>query len=509
MRCRMRIALIAWTSWRCGVRRGSLLVVDPLMFWVPPGAVGSAGDEAVDLAMVAALELDDWQQFVLRHALAERAGHRWAAFEVGLVVPRQNGKGGILEARELTGLFLLGETIIHSAHEFPTSLEAFRRLLGLIEQTPELEQRVLRVSRSHGEEGIDLRGGARIRFRTRTKGGGRGFSADLVILDEAMILPTEVMGALMPTLSARPNPQLWYTGSAVDQRVHHSGFVFSAVRNRGWAGGDESLAFFEWSVDPRTQEMIDAGVRADPSMVTSEVAADEDGWLRANPSMEVGRVTVGHVRNEHRSMDRRTFAVERLGVGDWPDPDPDAGSVIDMVVWDGLVDDLVVMPERMVFAFDVSPDRRSAAVVAAAVLGDGRVMVEVVDHRSGAGWVVDRVNELASGHGPMAVVCDGRGQAHGFAHDTGAVVVDTSEHVMACGQFFDLSSDGRLVHRGDPVLREAVRGAKTRPLGDAWAWTRRSSMVDITTLVAATLAVRAAVTVHESTYESKGLVLVS
>jgi hypothetical protein len=38
--------------------------------------------------------------------------------DVGLVVPRQNGKGTILEARELAGLFLFGESILHTSHEF-------------------------------------------------------------------------------------------------------------------------------------------------------------------------------------------------------------------------------------------------------------------------------------------------------------------------------------------------------------------------------------------------------
>jgi hypothetical protein len=127
---------------------------------------------------MAGLVLDPWQAFVLEHALGERADGRWAAFEVGVVVSRQNGKGAILEARELAGLFLLGERlVVHSAHQFDTSLEAFRRLLGLIEDTPDLDRRVKRVSRSHGEEGIELKGGQRIRFRTRTKGGGRGFAA--------------------------------------------------------------------------------------------------------------------------------------------------------------------------------------------------------------------------------------------------------------------------------------------------------------------------------------------
>lgn len=140
---------------------------------------------------------------------------KYAALEFGLVVARQNGKGSLLEARELAGLYLLGERlIVHSAHQFDTSLEAFSRILVLIESTPDLDREVMRVSRSHGEEGIELKSGQRLRFRTRTRGGGRGFTGDCLILDEAMYLGPQIMAALLPTLSARPNPQIIYTGSA-------------------------------------------------------------------------------------------------------------------------------------------------------------------------------------------------------------------------------------------------------------------------------------------------------
>lgn len=111
-------------------------MIAPRIMHAPAGP-SSAGREAVDLAKLAGLVLDDWQALVLEHSLTERTDGRWAAFEVGLNVPRQNGKGSVLEARELAGLFLLGERlIIHSAHQFDTSLEAFRRLLFLIEDTP-------------------------------------------------------------------------------------------------------------------------------------------------------------------------------------------------------------------------------------------------------------------------------------------------------------------------------------------------------------------------------------
>jgi hypothetical protein len=56
--------------------------------------------------------------------------------------------------------------------------------------------------------------------------------------------------------------------------------------------------------------------------------------------------------------------------------------------------------------------------------------------------------------------------------------------------FFDATTpeeDG-LRHRGTQELSVAVAGARKRTLVDAWAWSRKSSSVDISPLVACTLA---------------------
>jgi hypothetical protein len=115
-----------------------------------------------------------------------------------LLVSRQNGKGSLFEARELAGLFLLGERLImHSAHEYKTAAEGFLRIRGLIDDTDWLRKRVKRIRTSHGEEGVELygtgrnrmTGGQRLRFVARSAGSGRGFSGDCVILDEAYNLP--------------------------------------------------------------------------------------------------------------------------------------------------------------------------------------------------------------------------------------------------------------------------------------------------------------------------------
>ena len=379
-------------------------MVRPRVLWVPD-AVSSAGAEAVDLARMAGLDLDPWQAMVLEHALAERADGKWAAFEVGLCVPRQNGKGSILEARELAGLFLLDERlIIHSAHQFDTSLEAFGRLLFLIESTPELDRRVAKVSRSHGEEGITLRGGQRIRFRTRTKGGGRGFAGDCLILDEAMIIPRNAHGALMPILSARPNPQLWYTGSAVDQETHEHGLVFARIRERGMRGGDPRLLYAEWSADPAAG----GDDPVNPSKVPAELATSEEAWRRANPALGI-RITAEHVAAEQRSMDARTFAVERLNIGDWPATE-DAKSVIDIAAWRALADPGSTMLDPVAFAFDVSPNRDWATIAAAGTRPDGQVHVETIDRRRGTGWLVERMAELQGKHKPSGTWCDERGR---------------------------------------------------------------------------------------------------
>jgi hypothetical protein len=462
----------------------------PNICHVPPYEATS-GLEVIEVCELAGLHLDEWQQFVLMNALGERAGGKWAAFEVGLTVSRQNGKGGILEARELGGLFVLGERLlVHSAHQFDTSLEAFRRLLELIESAPDLDQMVKRVSRSHGEEGIELKTGQRIRFRTRTKGGGRGFSGDWLGLDEDMILPAAMHGALLPTLSARPNPQVWYTGSAVDQEVHEHGLVKARIRERGIAGEDPALAYFEWSADAD----VNSGDLA-------EVVCDEDAWAQANPALGI-RISMDYVGNEQRSLDQRTFAVERLGIGDWPNADGTGEQVIPVEVWRALTDEASKVENPVRFAFDVTPSRDRAAIVVAGRRKDKLAHVEVVEHKRGTGWVAARLAELVKAHAASEVICDAKGPAGSLIPEieqAGVKVrtVNGSEYAQACGVIYDMAEQGAFRHLGTPELEAAVKGAAKRPLGDAWAWSRKSSAVDISPLVACTLALWSATSHHE------------
>lgn len=447
-----------------------------------PEASSSAGQEAVDLAAAAGLKLDPWQQLTLQQALGERPNGQWAAFEVGLVVARQNGKGSILEARELAGLYLFGERLIlHSAHQFDTALEAFYRVLQLIEETPFLDSKVKRISRAHGEEGVELKNGSRLRFKARTARGGRGFSGDLVILDEAMYLPTAAMSALLPTMSARPNPQLWYTGSAVDVSEHEHGHTLAAVRQRGISGTDPSLCYLEWSPD--------VGERH-PDDLTDAELDDPELWAQANPGIGI-RISAEHVAKERRSMLRRSFAVERLSAGVWPRPD-DLNRVVAADTWTGLLDEASQPGPVVAFGVDVAPDRSHVVLAVASRRPDGYLHVEVIDSETGTGWVVDRLVELVARWDPCAVVIDQRSGAMSLEADLLAEEIEpdvTSARDMATatGEVHDAIHHDRLRHLGQSDLDDAVAAARTRPLGDAFAWDRRGT-TPITALVAVTLA---------------------
>jgi phage terminase large subunit-like protein len=433
-----------------------------------PDYVSSAGDEAIAFCSRYGLILDPWQRHVITHSLGERRDGKYAAFEVGLLVPRQNGKGAVLEARELAGLFLFGEgLILHSAHEFKTAQEAFRRVLAIVENAPDLRKRVARIRTSHGEEGIELKSGARLRFVARSTGSGRGFTGDTVILDEAYNLSSEGMSALLPTLSARPNPQIWYTSSA--------GMATSdqlrRVRERGLAGEGKRLAFFEWSSP------------ADVDLDSCEA------WAQANPALGI-RISEEFIESERDAMDDLGFSRERLGI--WFDPS--AHMVIDGRKWAALADPTSQVAGPLVFALDATPERSASAIAVAGRRADGIGHVEVVDARSGTGWVVDRVVELQQRHKPAAWLLDPASAAGAWIpalQERGIepVLVTGREMAQACGALYeDVVENSAFRHLDQPQLNAALSGARKRPVGDAWAWHRRDSGIDISPLVASTLA---------------------
>jgi hypothetical protein len=482
----------------------------PKIDYAPPRyeTIPEVGERDVELEQFAlyltgeaGLVLDPWEEDVLLNSLRVRPDGQWGALEVGVCVPRQNGKNAILEARELIALFVDEDRFpkvaagltVHTAHEAKTAHEGFERLSGLIEGTPRLNAKVRAhgIRRSEGGESIRLLNGRRIRFRTRTSGGGRGLSGDLLLFDESMILLQAVHEAVWPIVTARVNPQIWYTGSAVDKRqplMDEHGLVFSRVRKRG-IQGDADLYYVEWSLPYEN-----------PDEVTADVAESPASWEKSNPGLDV-RLSRRVIAVEQRSLSARGFARERLGVGDWPDPDA-GNQVINEAAWAAAcVDTTSQINGTVCFSVDVSPDRSRAAIAVAGRNASGKDQIEIVRRFRGTGKVLPTLMELVNHHGRRSeVVVEGVGAAASLVPGMEAarlrvVLVTRGEHARGCGMVYDgitgdpgAGIEPSLNHLGDPALNAAVTGAAKSPLGDRWCWSRKDSSIDISPLVAATLA---------------------
>lgn len=435
--------------------------------------------------------LFDWQALVIDGMLGLGEDGRFASTDDGLNVARQNGKGVVLQAIEGFFVFELGyRVVMHTAHEFATSQVHQRRLVELIQNAPHLHAKVKDrggYMDGNGKESINLKSGGSILFKARTKGGGRGYSGDLLVWDEAMVVSDQVVGAQKPMTRASKAPfgqkTIW-AGSAVDQEVHEYGVNFTRLRENGIAESPR-MSWHEWSIP------LD-----NPDQITEEMLEDPVMRRMANPSMEDGLISDQTMDDELRIMPTRTAAVELFGAGDWPTTDGREASVIPLDAWDACTDPTSVLQEPICLAIDVSPER-TTSIAAAGYNQHDKFHAEIQEHKQGTGWVVDRVVEMTDRADIDSVLIDGVGPAASLIvplQEAGleVEVVSTSEHGHACGHLVDIVNEGNLAHLGSLELRDAIRGAKSRPLGDAWAWSRKSSSVDISPLVAATLALGAA-----------------
>lgn len=447
----------------------------------------TSGVEAVELSESVGLFPDPWQRDAVYDILGETDDGKWASFESAVIVPRQNGKGTIFEIVQLADLFLFSSSqrdflAIHTAHEFKTAQEAFRRLLFWVENTDWMRKKVKRVSTSHGEEGIELTNGARQRFLARSNGSGRGFSCDRLGYDEAYNLPEETVAASLPALSARPNPSVVYASSA--PRGDPKGVVLRRVMRRGRCepehsgepvpAQDPNLCFIEYSADPKA-DLDDQAARLQANPGTSSP--------RAVPSLE-------YMEKERAGMSEVAFARERLGILD----EVQGSTVIDLDVWDELADPTASPLDPVAFAIDVNPDSSFTSIAVSGKAADGRIFAQVVDRRRGTGWVIDRMEDLVAKWQPTSVTLDAIGPAGsllpGFAERGIEIdVVTMTQYGQACGAFKAMVDERRFVHNAQTGLRAALESSRKRPLGDsgAWGWHRRDT-TDITPLVAVTLA---------------------
>jgi hypothetical protein len=376
-------------------------------------------------------------------------------------------------ARALAGVLLFNEqTIIVSAHQQDTAREVFSRILDLIDQFPALERRVESVMRAVNREYIRFTSGQTIRFKARSTGSGRGFSCDCLLLDEAQILGAAAWSAILPTMSARPNPQAWLLGTPPTE--NDDGEVFERLRSIGLEGKEPRVAYLEWSADP------DAAID------------DPETWASANPAYGT-RINHEAIATELASMGEEQFRMERLGI--WPSLARHI-PVLKASVWRNLLrDGPAADTAPAALAVDMS-HAMQISVTGSWVLGEVIHVEEVWagdDVAAAVEWITAaakrRIPVLIDGFSPAAQMIPELS-----ARGVKAKRTTAGDMTKGCLIFETRANAGTLSHSGQPQLAAAVAGARKRPIGDAggWGWDRRDATVTIHPLVAATLALLSA-----------------
>lgn len=444
----------------------------------PKYATEEAGHEAIDLAESVGLYLDPWQQLLVRLILAEREDRRYSAPEAAFLVSRQNGKGGVLEAVVLHGMFLVRDPLtLWTAHQTKTSFEAFQRVKGWIEGSSDLSRKVKAINNAHGEEGVTLHDGVRLRFLARSKKSGRGFSPQRIIFDEAQELSTLAIDAMLPSMGAQPNRQAIYCGT-VPGPENNDPEHWTRLRDRGRAGESSRLVWAEWS--PEGSD--------DPVKAAEIDLSNHKVWAASNPALGF-RKSIDAMADWREAMEADSFAREELSI--WPAHRLGDG-VFGTASWLSCQIPAQEPPVELVLGVAVSLDRTWSSLGAASALDDGRPLLAAVDRRHGTGWVVDEVVRIQNQRS-CRVVIDGRGPGSTLVADLQDAgvdlrVMDTGDVCDAYGDLYDRFQTGNAAHMGHADLDDAHAASVQRPVGDRWAAGRKQSHDDISMLEACTLA---------------------
>jgi hypothetical protein len=282
--------------------------------------------------------------------------------------------------------------------------------------------------------------------------------------------------------------------------------VLSKRRKRALKGGDRSMAYFEHSAEGDHPATIDPEVLDDPA-----------AWEQAIPALGI-RIAVESVQNERDAMGARQFAVERLGIGAWSETDDTNLHPISPERWKKCIDPTSAPLDPVSFAFDVTPDHSTTSVAVAGRRQDGKWHVGVIKQLEGTDGIPDYLAKLVRENRTAAIFCDASNVAAASLLPALAKLkvpgtkpgkspvkaVTANEHGQACARLQDAvgsQGESQVFHHDTLCVTAAIDGGRKRTIGDGgWAWARVNSGVDISPIVAITLALSAAMSVRVDSY---------
>ena len=408
-----------------------------------------------------------WQQQVADVALELDADGSPVYREVNVVVPRQCGKTSLMLSLELHRALLWGtaQTIGYTAQ---TGWDARRKLIDdqvpLLENSP-LAASVKRIYRGAGMEAIHFVNGSRIDVMASNATAGHGRILNQGIIDEAFSDQDDRReGALLPAMATKRDAQLYIISTAGTQESLYLKRKVEQGRAIVEAGLNTGVAYFEWS----------AGEDADID--------DPATYWRTIPALghTIDERVITHARSTMSEGDfRRAYLCQWTVIDEAAIPAKYVQRVLDATT---------APSGRLSFGIDVAIDRSFAAISVADETG----RVELIEHREGVTWVVERALELWRRHKGHLVV-DGYSPANSLVDRLEAGGLPVSRYslrdmVGACGIFYDAVLDDAIRIRPHASLEAAIESAKRKHIASGWLWSRTVETADLTPLFSATIA---------------------
>lgn len=447
-----------------------------------------------------------WQRYALDVALElDPDTNIFAYREVGLSIPRQQGK-----TQSVLGVMIhrirawKRQNVVYTAQTRGMARQRWEDEFLVTLDLSSLASKY-RTRKTNGNEAIIWsKTRSKLGITSNTEKAGHGPPLDLGVMDEAFAHEDDRLEqAFAPAMATKPMAQLWWASAGGTEKS----VWLNKKRAKGrelveemWRTGvHPSVAYLEWFGSPELDRNDpETWFTCMPALCRSPTACSCDSERKWRHT-----ITVNTVRADKDRMDELEF--DRAYLNRTRKHTPPADLNVPSKEWPLRVDAASKSGKDLVLAFDISPLRESASIAIYSVRPDGIGHVEVIEHRSGTSWLVDRIAQLKERYKPIAIALDAKGPAgtellelekRGIRRPAdpakpqrGDLAIPTFLDVAAsCGQFADAVRQGTLRHIDQAQLNIAMAGARSRPLGDAWAWARKAADVDISPLVAATLA---------------------
>ena len=399
--------------------------------------------------------------------LARDSRNRFACRTICISKPRQNGKSFGVRFYAIECAAVEGRHVLFTAHRGKTVRKMFKFIRTFVLSVPDLAEKLLPgadgIYKAAGSEGIYFANGGMIEFATRTEGGARGETYDVIIFDEAQELTDDQYDAVVPTTIASESgdPQKIYLGTPPGPKCQ--GTVFRGLHDKAHSGSSDGVWWLEWAVT----EVPDM---SDPMAVLELV-------YMTNPAMgyRIKEDVMLDVIKTATSADG--FAREFLGW--WVSTVTKVNAVITAKEWNAC---RIKNPKReglLVFAVKFSADGKTGSLAACYRPTDGLPFVYVVANRSldhGLGWFVDKL--VDNWKQAAAIVIDGQSNAKALyerlveSHVPKRMLVlpKATDATSAYAGFLHSVRERSVTHYGQPALDKSATGAERRSIGNNGGW---------------------------------------